>query len=125
MGHHEFAINLTASAFAVGTAALLISAPIASADDPPSCAPDDQQCQEQQKQQQGQDIAGQVIDNVEQGIDQVKDANQGNKPPNRDGPYTGLYVLLNGVPTCIPFGVATSALDRVEVVPGYPNHGRC
>ena len=68
-----------ASVLAAGTAALLISAPIASADDPPPCAPDDQQCVDQQ-QQQGAGIANQVIDNVQQGVDQAKQANEALNP---------------------------------------------
>jgi hypothetical protein len=117
--------RLTASAFAIGAAALLIAAPIAYAEDPAPCDPTvDQQCE---NQDQGQQIAGEVIDQVQQGVDQAKGATDDlqSKKPNPDGPYTGLYVLLNGVPTCMPFGVPVSALDRVEPVPGYPNHGRC
>lgn len=89
-----------ASALAAGTAALLILAPIASADDPPPCAPDDQQCQDQQEQQQGAGIANQVVDNVQQGMDQAKQANDALNPKSNGGP--GILVNLNGVPYCMP-----------------------
>lgn len=72
-------LTIRASALAAGTAALLMSAPIASAEDPPPCAPDDQQCVDQQ-QQQGAGIANQVIDNVQQGVDQAKQANEALNP---------------------------------------------
>ena len=62
------------SALAAATTALLIWAPIATADDPPPCNPDDKQCQEQQNP--GADIANEVIDNVQQGVDQAKQANE-------------------------------------------------
>jgi hypothetical protein len=88
-----------ASVLAAGTAALLISAPIASADDPPPCAPDDHQCLDQQ-QQQGAGIANQVIDNVQQGVDQAKQANEALNPSSADG--LGIMVNLNGVPYCMP-----------------------
>jgi hypothetical protein len=116
--------RLTAVAFTIGAAALLIAAPVANAEDPAPCDPYvDQQCEDQS---QGQQIADEVIDQVQQGVDQAKDATEDlQSKPNPDGPYTGLYVLLNGVPTCMPFGVPASAMDRVEPVPGYPNHGRC
>jgi hypothetical protein len=87
-----------ASAFAAGSAALLISAPIASAEDPPPCNPDDQQCQEQQNP--GPAIADQVIDNVQQGVDQAQQALP--QPQERTG--TGIMVLLNGVPHCMELG---------------------
>ena len=91
-----------ASTVAAGAAALLILAPIASADDPPPCAPDDQQCQDQQKQQQGASIANQVIDNVQQGVDQAKQANEALNPKSSGGP--GIMVLKDGVPWCMPLG---------------------
>jgi hypothetical protein len=118
-------IKVTAAAFAIGAAALLIAAPIANAEDPVACDPAvDQRCEDQN---QGQQVAGEVNDQVQQGVDHAKDATENlqSRKPNPDGPYTGLYVLLNGVPTCMPFGVPVSAMDRVEPVPGYPNHGRC
>ncbi len=115
--------HVAAAVFAVGAAALLFLAPISSADDPPACAPDDQQCQQQKNQ--GQQIAGEVVDQVQQGLDQAKQGMDAVDPDKNGRPATGLYVLLNGVPTCMPFGVPVSAVDRVEVVPGYPNHGRC
>ncbi len=93
-------LTILASALAAGTAALLMSAPIASAEDPPPCAPDDQQCVDQQ-QQQGAGIANQVIDNVQQGVDQAKQANEALNPQNStDG--LGIMVNLNGVPYCMP-----------------------
>ena len=91
-----------ASTVAAGAAALLILAPIASADDPPACAPDDQQCQDQQKQQQGASNANQVIDNVQQGVDQAKQANEALNPKSSGGP--GIMVLKDGVPWCMPLG---------------------
>ena len=115
--------HFTAAVFAVAASALMFLAPAAGADDAPACAPDDQKCQEQQNQ--GQQIAGEVVDQVQQGVDQAKQGMDAMDPDKNGRPATGLYVLLNGVPTCMPFGMPVSAMDRVEVVPGYPNHGRC
>ena len=92
--------TILASALAAGAAALLISTPIASADDPPPCAADDQQCLDQQEQQ-GAGIANQVIDNVQQGVDQAKQANEALNPQNSTEGL-GIMVNLNGVPYCMP-----------------------
>jgi hypothetical protein len=90
------------AALTAGAAVALISAPIASADDPPPpCAPDDQQCQEQQNP--GAGVANQVIDNVQQGMDQAKQANEALNPSS-DSKGPGVMVLLNGVPYCLQFG---------------------
>lgn len=97
---------------ALSAAALLIWSPIASAE-PPANHGD----QQQDQQQQGQRIANQVIDGVQQSVDQ---ANQLPINQKTGKPYTGLHVLLNGVETCIPFGVPTTAGQRVESVPGDP-----
>jgi hypothetical protein len=71
----KHSIGLKASALAVGAAALLVWAPIASADDPPPCDQNsdqnDQQCQDQQK---GAGIANQAIDDAKQAADQAKQA---------------------------------------------------
>jgi hypothetical protein len=92
------------SASAAAATAFLLASPIASADDPaPPCAPDDLQCQEQQKQQQGAGVANQVIDNVQQGMDQAKQANEALNP-STDSKGPGILVLLNGVPYCLQFG---------------------
>ena len=93
--------NSTITTLLLGAAAgaMLICAPLASADDPPPCNPDDQQCQDQQNP--GADIANQVIDNVQQGMDQAKQANEALNPTsNTDG--LGIMVNLNGVPYCMP-----------------------
>jgi gas vesicle protein len=71
----KHSISLKASALAVGAAALLLWAPIASADDPPPCDQNSdqngQQCQDQQK---GAGIANQAIDDAKQAADQAKQA---------------------------------------------------
>lgn len=71
----KHSIGLKASALAVGVAALLVWAPIASADDPPPCDQNsdqnDQQCQDRQK---GAGIANQAIDDAKQAADQAKQA---------------------------------------------------
>jgi len=69
--------------------------------------------------------AAAVVDQLQPGLDQAKQGFDAIDPDKTGKPLTGVYVLLNGVPTCMPFGVGVSALDRVEPVPGYPNHGRC
>ncbi len=84
---------------AATAAATLSFAPIASADDPPPCNPDDKQCQDQQNP--GAVIANQVIDNVQQGVDQAKQANEALNPQSSTG-GPGLMVNLNGVPYCMP-----------------------
>jgi hypothetical protein len=91
--------TLKAASVALGAAAAIILAPIAGADDPPACAPDDQQCQDQQKQQQGQQIAGEVIDNVQQGLDQ---ANQRPAAPEGLDVADSKCTMVDGVPTIIP-----------------------
>jgi hypothetical protein len=68
----KHSIGLKASALAVGAAALLLWAPIASADDPPPCDQNDKQCQDQQNP--GAGIANQAIDDAKQGMDQAKHA---------------------------------------------------
>ena len=84
-----------ATAVAAGAGALLFLAPIASAQNPPPpCAPDDQHCQQQQ---QGAGVANQVIDNVQNGLDQISD---GSAPQGSGGP--GIMVLKDGVPWCMP-----------------------
>jgi hypothetical protein len=71
----KHSIGLKASALAVSAAALLLWAPIASADDPPLCDQNsdqnDQQCQDQKK---GAGIANQAIDDAKQAADQAKQA---------------------------------------------------
>jgi hypothetical protein len=91
--------TVKAAMLALGAAGALIWAPIAGAEDPPPCAPDDQQCQDQQKQQQGQEIAGQVIDNVQKGLDQ---ANQRPPAPQGVDVASSKCTMVDGVPTMIP-----------------------
>lgn len=97
-----FSSRRFASAMIAGAAALLVCAPIAGAEDPPpQCAPDDVQCQQQQQQNQGAGIADQVIDQVQDGVDQVQDVNDALNPADRDG-GPGIMVSMNGVPYCMP-----------------------
>jgi len=91
--------TLKAASFALGAVMALICAPIAGADDPPPCAPDDQQCQDEQKQQQGQEIAGQVIDNVQQGLDQ---ANQRQPATGGVDVADSRCIMVDGAPMIIP-----------------------
>jgi hypothetical protein len=90
-------LTCVAPAFAVGAAALLISAPIVSADPPPACNPDDQQCQNQQNPAEG--VPRQVIDNVKQGYDLSKKVYDDG---NTAGP--GWMTLLDGEPYCMHMG---------------------
>jgi hypothetical protein len=86
-----------ATAVTAGAAAMLFLAPMAGAENPPPCAPNDQQCLDQQQQQQGAGIANEVVDNVQDGLDQVNDA----LAPERSG-GPGIMVLKDGVPWCMP-----------------------
>lgn len=73
-------------------------APIAGAQNPPPpCAPGDQQCVEQQQRDQAADIADQIIDNVQDGLNP---ANEPATPESGGGP--GIMVLKDGVPWCMP-----------------------
>lgn len=94
------AIGRTAAALAVGVAAVLICAPIASAEDPPACAPDDQQCQDEKQRQEAAKIAGEVADNVQQGLDQANQADQRN--PSGVDVGAANCTMIDGVPTIIP-----------------------
>jgi hypothetical protein len=115
-----------ASAFAAGAAALLLWAPIASADDPPDCdqlPPDQvQQCQ----QQKDAAIANRAVDEAKQGADQAKKAadqaqkqQQQQDPRNKPISQVGATYILNGAPICLhnwDVGIA----GAVPVVPFQP-----
>ena len=105
---------------ALGAAAVLGLAPIASADDPQSCdqLPPDQQQQCQQQQATG--IVNQVTDNVQQGVQQWQRGMQRPNDPNTGKPFTGkgIHLILGGVETCWPAGVPGPIGAKQEPVPG-------
>jgi hypothetical protein len=76
--------HASGAALAAGVVALFIWAPIAGADDSPSCAPDAQHCQEQQKNP-GEGVANQVIDNVQQGMYQAKQVQKRHRLEHQTG----------------------------------------
>jgi hypothetical protein len=117
-------INCIPAALVTAAVAFVTCAPIATADDPTPCDSNDKQCQDQNQKDGGSGPVKKIAGEVEKGID---DANQANRPPdsNKNKPTQGLFMLINGVPTCLPVGQPAPVGARVEVVPNGPVDGRC
>jgi len=114
--------SLKATALAIGAAACVAWAPIASADDPPQCDQNDQQCQDQQNP--GAGAAQRAIDEAKKGLDQ---ANKGSQPDNgaRNGDLADKNCwVIDGVPTWNAPGTAPRATGPGQsAVPCYYVYG--